>query len=147
MALILTLAPGKLGALPAGVHQIVRANESLLQEFVDEYFYRALSAFIRSQREYDHYLRRALGLPVAAQSPNSSLLNQGFPFLSPNWATIMVRTVYPGGAFQWHPETPVVEPGPRQDNEDSDMARSIEELKREVEALRRELKQREAHVK
>ncbi len=145
--LILTLAPGKLGALPAELlHQIIRANESLLREFVDKYFYRALSAFIESQREYDHYLRRALGLPVAAQSPNSSLLNQGFPFLSPNWATIMMepftRAVLSGG-----PETPVVEPGPRQENEDSDMARSIEELKREVEALRRELKQREAHVK
>ena len=56
--LILEQAPEKLAALPAELlHQVIRANESLLREFVDKYFYRALTAFIESQREFDRYLR------------------------------------------------------------------------------------------
>jgi polyhydroxyalkanoate synthesis repressor PhaR len=139
--LILTLAPGKLAALPAELlHQIIRANESLLREFVDKYFYRALSAFIESQREFDRYLRRALGLTSATQIPHNSLLNQGLPFLSPNWATIMMepfaRALLSGGA------TPAVEPGPGQGPEESDVRKAIDELKQEVQALRAELNKR-----
>ncbi len=140
--LILTLAPGKLAALPAELlHQIIRANESLLREFVDKYFYRALSAFIESQREFDRYLRRALGLTDAMQNPHNSLLNQGLPFLSPNWATIMMepfaRALLSSGA-----DAPVVEQGPSRGDDESDVRKSIDELKQEVEALRTELKKR-----
>src|SRR6516162_2249307 len=40
--LILEQAPAKWAALPAELfHQLIRANDSLLQEFVDKYFHRA----------------------------------------------------------------------------------------------------------
>ena len=72
--LILEQAPGKLAALPAELlHQIIRSNESLLREFVDKFFYRAFSAFIESQRAWDRYLRRALGLSSEAENPRGAL--------------------------------------------------------------------------
>ena len=94
--LILEQAPEKLAALPAELlHQIIRANESLLREFVDKYFYRALTAFIDSQREFDRGLRVALGLGNANQGPSGdvterSLFNQSLPFLATDWATMMM---------------------------------------------------------
>ena len=61
--LILEQAPSKWAALPAELfHQIIRANDTLLQEFVDKYFHRALVAFEKSQHEFDQYMRHALGL-------------------------------------------------------------------------------------
>ncbi len=80
--LILEQAPGKLAALPAELlHQIIRSNESLLREFVDKYFYRALSAFIESQREFDRYLRQALGLSErSGKTPTASCRARVSPF-------------------------------------------------------------------
>ncbi len=123
------------------MHQIIRANESLLREFVDKYFYRALSAFIESQREFDRYLRRALGLTDAMQNPHNSLLNQGLPFLSPNWATIMMEP-FARALLSSGPDAPIVEQGPSRGDDESDVRKSIDELKQELEALRTELKKR-----
>ena len=52
-------------------HQLIRANDSLLREFVDKYFHRALLAFEKSQREFEQYMRQALGLSneLLAMSP------------------------------------------------------------------------------
>ena len=132
--LILEQAPGKLAALPAELlHQIIRANESLLRDFIDKYFYRALSAFIESQRELDRYLRQALGLAGAEQSPRGPLPAQNFPYLVPNWAAMMMgpfaQALLPGN-----------QPGPEPGNEQSDLRKTVEELKQEVDVLREELK-------
>ena len=143
--LILDQAPGKLAALPAELlHQIIRSNESLLREFVDKYFYGALTAFIESQRELDRYLRRALGLAGGGPDPRGALPGQSFPFFAPNWAAMMmgpfsqapfVQALLAGGV-----QTPNVEPGPDRGDEQSDVRKAVEELKQQVDALRKELK-------
>jgi polyhydroxyalkanoate synthesis repressor PhaR len=143
--LILEQAPEKLAALPAELlHQIIRANESLLREFVDKYFYRALTAFIESQREFDRYLRLALGLGNAAPDsrgalPGRSLALQSLPFMATDWATMMMgpfaRALFAAGA-----DPPNVESG--RAAEQSDVRKAVEELKQEVDSLRKELKKR-----
>jgi len=56
----------KLGFFPVELlHQLIRANEPLMRDFVDKYFNQALTMFLESQRQFDRYLRQSLGL----QSP------------------------------------------------------------------------------
>ncbi len=82
--LILEQAPGKWAMLPAELlHQIIRANDSLLQEFVEKYFRRALVAFEKSQREFEQYMRQALGLS------NGILAMNPAPW-GTNWAGMML---------------------------------------------------------
>ena len=45
--------------------------------FVEKYFSRALTAFLKSQREFDHYLRQTLGLYSA-------------PLMGRGWAEMML---------------------------------------------------------
>jgi polyhydroxyalkanoate synthesis repressor PhaR len=140
--LILAQAPQKLAALPAELfHQIIRSNESLLREFVDKYFYRALSAFIDSQREFDRYLRQALGLPTAVQPRQAVSFAQGFPFLTPNWATLMMEP-FTRAMLSGSGAGPSVQQILAQNDDGSDLRKVVEELKLEVEALRKELKTR-----
>ncbi len=137
--LILDQAPSKLAALPAELlHQIIRSNESLLREFVDKYFYRAFSVFIESQREWDRYLRRALGLAGPSHAPRGARPGEGLPLLAPNWAAMMMGPFAP--ALLGGPDTPGSESGPNQSNEQSDVRKAVEELKQQVDALRKELK-------
>ena len=138
--LILEQAPDKLAALPAELlHQIIRSNESLLREFVDKYFYRAFAAFIESQREFDRHLRQALGLSSAAANPRGALPGQSFPFFAPNWAAMMMgpfaQALLSGGSGP-----PNAEPGQDQTEQDSDVRKAVEELKQQVDSLRKELK-------
>ncbi len=136
--LILEQAPSKLAALPAELlHQIIRSNESLLREFVDKYFYRAFSAFIESQREWDRYLRRALGLASERQEPRGALPDQSFPFLAPNLAAMMMG---PFAQALLGADPPRIESGLEQSNESFDARKAVEELKQQVDALRKELK-------
>ena len=55
----------KLDIFPTALlHQLIRTNEPLVRDFVDKYFCQALSAFLQSQRQFEQYLRQALGLPA-----------------------------------------------------------------------------------
>lgn len=129
--LILEHDPPKLAAFPAELlHQIIRSNESLLREFVEKYFSRALAAFLRSQQEFDRYLGQALGL--YSMNP-----------VSRSWAEIMM------GPFARAFLTPSQEqasteqtasPDPSPDN--SNVWETIEELKQQVADLRQQLDQR-----
>ena len=61
--IILEHDPPKLGIFPVELlHQLIRANEPLVRDFVDKYFNQALQAFLESQRQFDRYLRQVLGL-------------------------------------------------------------------------------------
>jgi len=137
--LILEQAPDKLAVLPAELfHQIINSNESLLREFVDKYFYRALTAFIRSQQELDGYLRRALGLPGAAITSRGALPDPVFPFLTPNWAAMMMGPL--ATAFlDDKPNVPSAERNLDQSSEESDVRKTVEELKEQVSSLRKQL--------
>ena len=139
--LILEQAPSKLAALPAELlHQIIRSNESLLREFVDKYFYRAFSAFIESQRELDRYLRQALGLPShSGKTPAAAKPGQSLAFPVPNWAAMMMgpfaQALLAGGTAALG-----IERAPDRGDEQSDVRKTVEELKQQVNALRKELK-------
>jgi len=65
--IILEHDPPKLGILPVELlHQLIRANEPLIREFVDKYFSQAFMVFVESQRQFDRYLRKSLGLEGTA---------------------------------------------------------------------------------
>lgn len=138
--LILEQAPNKLAALPAELlHQIIRTNESLLREFIDKYFYRAFSAFIESQREFDWYLRQALGLPNAASASHGAVPGQSLAFPVPNWTAMMMGPF--AQAFLSGPASTSADktlPGPGE--EQTDVREAVEDLKQQVDALRQELK-------
>ena len=64
--IILEQDPPKLGFFPVELlHQLIRANSPLIRDFVDKYFNHALRAFLESQRQFEQYLRQALGLKSA----------------------------------------------------------------------------------
>ncbi len=124
--LILEHDPPKLAAFPAELlHQIIRSNETLLRDFVEKYFSGALTAFLKSQREFDRYLGQTLGL-------------YGLPPIGRNLAELMM------GPF-WRPFTAGNETNEggkntgSQDPQGSDLRRAVESLKQEVAELRKEL--------
>lgn len=138
--LILEQAPGKWGALPAELlHQLIRANDSLLREFVDKYFHRALLAFEKSQRDFEQYMRQALGLS------NELLAMSPAPW-GTNWAGMMLNPFMRAFlAADGAPRTSTADqqsggtnPDPRTN---SDLRAELEELKHEVVELRKELRQ------
>jgi polyhydroxyalkanoate synthesis repressor PhaR len=145
--LILEQAPGKWAALPAELfHQLIRANESLLREFVEKYFHRALQAFEKSQREFEQYMRQALGLS------NELLAMSPAPW-GANWAGMMLNPFMRGFlAADGAPRTSAEEQPSDGTNSnrgtnselrtDSDLRTELEELKHEVVELRKELRQR-----
>ncbi|MEN6495426.1 MAG: polyhydroxyalkanoate synthesis regulator DNA-binding domain-containing protein [Thermoguttaceae bacterium] len=64
--IILEHDPPKLTIFPVDLlHQVIRANEPLVRDFVDKYFNQALRAFLESQRQFDRYLRQTLGLQAS----------------------------------------------------------------------------------
>ena len=59
----------KMGIFPVQLlHELIRANEPLIRDFVQKYFHQAFTIFLESQRQFDHYLRQAFGLhpPMSA---------------------------------------------------------------------------------
>jgi polyhydroxyalkanoate synthesis repressor PhaR len=129
--LILEHDPLKLAAFPAELlHQIIRSNESLLRDFVEKYFTRALTVFLKSQREFDQYLGQTLGL-------------YGVPAMGRGWAEMMMgpfmqtflgdngqpKAVEEGG-------TRSLPPG------EGDLHQVVDELKKQVVQLRKELEER-----
>jgi polyhydroxyalkanoate synthesis repressor PhaR len=138
--IILDHDPPKLAFFPAALlHQLIRANEPLIRDFVDKYFCRALEAFLDSQRQFDQYLRQTLGLQTTVP-------------LAQDWARLMMgpfaqailaparREVNPSEELSPAPKaTPEQQAaGPSPDSED--LRRLVHELRQEVESLRQELR-------
>ncbi len=129
--LILEHDPPKLAAFPVELlHQIIRSNESLLKDFVEKYFNGALTAFLKSQREFDRYLGQTLGI-------------YGMPTMGRGWTEMMM------GPFMRAFMNPDQQTAPQgglpadvQGADESDLRKAIAELKEEVATLRKELEQR-----
>jgi polyhydroxyalkanoate synthesis repressor PhaR len=129
--IILEHDPPKLVAFPVELlHEIIRSNESLLREFVEKYFSRALAAFLRSQEEFDRYLGQMLGL-------------SGAPSLGRDWARMMmgpfVRAFAPNGKDNAEADQEFAEERP---DHDAGLRETVEELKQQIAALRQELGRR-----
>ncbi|MBK8268099.1 MAG: hypothetical protein IPK83_07245 [Planctomycetes bacterium] len=125
--IILEHDPPKLDLFPASLlHQAIQANEQMVRKFIDQYFSRAMDAFVKSRQQFDEYLRR---IGVSAMTPMA-------PF---DW----VRMLFPNPGAQPAPQdvNPFVsaqvnrpmadEPAPTQ--------RDIEELGGQLAAMREEL--------
>jgi polyhydroxyalkanoate synthesis repressor PhaR len=141
--LILEQAPSKWAALPAELfHQLIRANDTLLHEFVDKYFHRALMAFERSQREFEQYMRQALGLS------NSLLAMNPTPW-GANWSEMMLgpfmRAFLDNKASEKDGQAAAAAPFANGEDSQSNGAApglkdQIDELKHELQELRNELR-------
>jgi polyhydroxyalkanoate synthesis repressor PhaR len=127
--LILDHDPLKLAAFPAELlHQIIRSNESLLRDFVEKYFTRALTAFLKSQREFDRYLGQALGL-------------YGLPAIGRGWTEMMMGPFMQ--AFAGDRREPTGEeatPTQAASDDDAGLRRTVDDLQRQLATLRSELK-------
>lgn len=131
--------PGKLGVFPADLlHQIIRSNAPLVQEFVDKYFSHALSAFLQSQQQFERYLRSALGL----ENPASPGGNWAQLMLGPLAQAFLVgQTGSSTGDPASRSEARPTEKSPPDDTEPDDLRKEIESLRKQVEALRNGLEQ------
>lgn len=125
--IILEQDPPKLVAFPVELlHEIIRSNESLLRDFVEKYFSRALTAFLKSQQEFDHYMGQMLGL-------------SGAPSLGRDWARMMIgpfaKAFAPNGKEAAEAEQ---DPAEERPSHDADLRETVEELKKQIAALRKE---------
>jgi polyhydroxyalkanoate synthesis repressor PhaR len=130
--LILEHDPPKLAAFPVELlHQIIRSNESLLRDFVEKYFNRALTAFLNSQPEFDRYLGQTLGLYTA-------------PLMGGGWAEMMMgpfmRAFLANNREAAASEESPAVGGPAA--EDGDLRRAVDDLKQQLSTLRKELEQK-----
>ena len=118
----------KLDIFPAALlHQLIRANEPLVRDFVDKYFCRALSAFLESQRHFEQYLRQTLGLQTTMP-------------MAQDWARLMMGPFAP--AFLPPAKTDGVAAKPDQSSDasdDADVHRQLDQLREQLDALRRQL--------
>jgi len=129
--LILEHDPPKLAAFPAELlHQIIRSNESLLRDFVETYFNRALAAFLKSEREFDRYLGQTMGL-------------YGLPTMGRGWAE-MTMGPFLRAFLSNNRETAAPEetPAPSPAREETALRQAVDDLKQQMAALRKELGQR-----
>jgi polyhydroxyalkanoate synthesis repressor PhaR len=125
--IILEQDPPKLVAFPVELlHEIIRSNESLLRDFVEKYFSRALTAFLKSQQEFDRYLGQMLGL-------------SGAPAIGRDWARMMMepftKAFTPNGKEAAETEQ---EPAEQRPDHDADLRETVEDLKKQIAALRKE---------
>jgi polyhydroxyalkanoate synthesis repressor PhaR len=147
--LILEQAPSKWAALPAELfHQIIRANDTLLHEFVDKYFHRALLAFEKSQREFEQYMRQALGLShsLLTMNPTPWGANWAGLMLEPFMRAFLANNNSAANSNASTNNTEDVESAavgePHQNGASTDLKSQLDELKHEVQELRKELRQK-----
>jgi polyhydroxyalkanoate synthesis repressor PhaR len=127
---ILELDSPKLEAFPVGLlHQVIRANEPLVRDFIEKYFNQAFAAFVRSQEQFDQYLRQAMGLySDPAQAGR-------------NWARMMMGPFFYPFLLN---EKAAVPPGNRDGAaaEEEDLRDAVERLRFQLDVLQQKLSER-----
>jgi len=136
--IILEHDPPKLGIFPVELlHQLIRANEPIVRDFVDKYFNQALKAFLSSQRQFDLYLRQALGLQATLPMGTDWARLMMGPFIPPLFSTSRAE---PERGAPGAP--PPSEPGNHSQAEATgDLRRTVEELQARVAELQKQLDQ------
>lgn len=94
--------------------QVIRVNDSILKEFFEGYFGRALSAFCESKKGMEDFLRQTPWMPSQGPNPFSSSFGPMNPFAS----------MFSGAPQTGRPEA-------------ADLAAEIAGLRKEVEDLKR----------
>lgn len=131
--IILEYDPLKLGVFPVQLlHQVIRASEPLIREFVDKYFNQALTAYLESQRQFDRYLRQALGLEVSSS-------------MEGDWMQMMMLWPFGrGGQFRPDGQPGPQSPGVMADSELVRLRRQLEELREKIDLLKQPPDRRES---
>jgi polyhydroxyalkanoate synthesis repressor PhaR len=111
--IIIELDPPKLSAFPVSMlHRLLRSNEQLVQDFVEQYFSQPLMAFLDSQRGFEQYMRQMMGVQ---QAPGMA-----------DWARMM---------FGLAPSAPPA----RSQEEDGELRTIVSELRDQVASLQQQL--------
>jgi len=125
--IILELDTPKLEIFPVPMlHRLIRANERLINEFVEKYFNQALMSFLDSQRQFENYLRQAIGL-------------QGSSAAMP-WTQLMLGPLTPQ-FWGNRREKDNAAPGPEAaaDAVNQGLQATIQQLQQQVTSLQKEL--------
>ncbi len=120
--IILEHDPPKLELFPASLlHQTIQANQQVVRGFIEQYFSRAMSAFVDSQQRFDDFMRQA-----------------GRAFISPTAPMEWARNFMTGGfAPRSTPETPAAEPARAETNSNE----SVRQMQAQLDALTAELRE------
>lgn len=129
--IILELDPPKLDAFPAALlHGLIRANQTIVRDFIEKYFNQALSAFLRSQKQFESYLRQALGL-------------QGMQTPGPNWAQMMLGPFSPQFWQFSDGAASARSSNQREGSAQDDLRSEVEALRRQLASLQEKLDERQ----
>ena len=106
------------------LHQVIRASEPLVRDFVEKYFNQAFLAFSRSQEQFAEFLRQSLGLD-AAQSPAAV------------WQRMLLGSFPPGLLPPGRPgeANPLESPAPSRD----DLKEQVDQLREQIVNLQQQL--------
>lgn len=123
--IILEHDPPKLDLFPASLlHQAIQANEQMVRGFIEQYFSRAMDAFVKSRQQFDDYLRRI-----------------GFSALTPMAPFDWVRMLFPG-ATSAGPQAganPFAPPPPPPSADNAAAGQAVSALSEQLAAMREEL--------
>lgn len=127
---IVELDPLKLGVFPSAMlHQVIRANEQLVTDFVEKYFNQALMAFLESKQAYEQFLRQSLGLAAEGAA------NPAATGAAANWMRFMMPA--PGSVWPGWPTGPAAPTPPAAE---SSLQAVVDTLRREVADLQSQLR-------
>jgi polyhydroxyalkanoate synthesis repressor PhaR len=130
--IILELDSPKLDVFPVPLlHRLIRANEGLVQEFVEKYFNQALSAFLESQKKFEAHLREAMGLGSGVSNPMAWTQMMMPPWALAPWLAPRAAAGEAGGASE--PNASAAE----------ELRKVIADLRQQVEALQKQIAQRD----
>jgi hypothetical protein len=131
-----------MGVFPVPLlHRLLRSNEQLANDFITRYN-QALSAFLDSQRNMEHYLRSAMGVHTPSPSVADWAKLMWGPFNPQLWNA-------PAPASGETPVQPSVTPPPAApppaaeqppDPDQSDLRRLVDELRQQIQDLRSQSK-------
>jgi polyhydroxyalkanoate synthesis repressor PhaR len=127
--IILDYDPLKLDAFPAAMlHEVIRSNEKIVKDFIEKYFSQAFHAFLDSQRQFESFMRHAMGLGAQSGAmPDFARLISGMlwpPFMPQNQPS--------------EPKPPVTPPSDPTDAED--LQRQLDRLRRQMEQIQSTLR-------
>jgi hypothetical protein len=67
------------------LHRLIRANETIVQDFIDKYLNQAVTAFLDSQRQFEAVWRQSIGLPTGMPPGTDWMRSMMGPFVNPFW--------------------------------------------------------------
>ena len=122
--IILEHDPPKLELFPASLlHQTIQANQQVVKGFIEQYFARAMNAFVDSQQRFDDFMRQA-----------------GRAFISPTAPMEWARNFMTGGFTPRSTPEPVAPPA-ESAPADSSSNDAVRQLKAQLDALTAELRE------